>query len=119
MPENNRDICYRLLSITSERVEQVNRRLTTRSASVKRHMALLAELRKLQAMARESQTPEDWQVVFNKVQECRNYIIENRRLHPNFHRHMDDYDLYHMEAVDGLNQRDCCLDYYNEESWED
>ena len=114
MPKTRADVCYRLLGITSECVEEANKKRMKRSASAKRHVVLLAELREIQAVSRRSGRSEDLELVLQKIYECRNYIIANRHLHPNFHQHMDNYDLYHMEAMDGFKQRDFCLDYCSE-----
>ena len=105
MAHKQADACLQLAGIATESVERTNDRLARRSASVNNHVALLAELRELQKAARESQLAQDWQAVLDKIAECRSYILANRHLHPNVHQHMDDYDLYHMEAVDGLKGR--------------
>ncbi len=105
MAQKQADACLQLAGIPTESVEQTNDKLARRSASVKVHVGLLRELRKLQISARETQLAQDWQAVLDKIEECRSYILANRHLHPNVHQHMDDYDLYHMEAVDGLKQQ--------------
>ena len=105
MARDQADACLRLAGIATKAVEQTNDKLALRTASVKTHVGLLAELRQLQARARQSQLAEDWQAVLDQVEECRSYILAHRHLHPNVHQHMDDYDLYHMEAVDGLRNR--------------
>ncbi len=102
MANHRADTCLQISGIPKESVEESNNKLALRSASVRAHVALLGELRGLQSCARESQLAKDWQAVLDKIQECREYILANRHLHPNVHQHMDDYDLYHMEAVDGL-----------------
>ncbi len=105
MAQHPADACLELSGIPTESVEQTKDKLALRSASVRKHVTLLNALRKLQASARKSQLAEDWQAVLDKIQECRSYILAHRHLHPNVHQHMDDYDLYHMEAVDGLKQQ--------------
>ena len=104
MAHNRTDASLRLAGIPTESVEETNHKLALRSASVRTHVAMVAELRALQAAARTSGGAVDWQAVLDKIGECRNYILAHRQLHPNVLQHMDDYDLYHMEAVDGLRQ---------------